>query len=133
MLSDRVVTTLNGRWRGRRFRSHRVRCVDGRHGRRRQRENGSAGPDDVGRGGGRFSGRRERGPCRSARLYGHGVVGPAGTAQGPGHYGGRQRRRPQRPRSSGRVSGRAVRRVHRTVHAARRVAHVVSQGGGRLV
>lgn len=70
-------------------------------------------------------------PARRARLHGHGVAGPAGPAQGAHHHRGRRRRPPAGP--GGGVPGRAVRRVAGTVHAARRVAHVVPQGGRRVV
>lgn len=61
------------------------------------------------------------------------MAGPAGTAQRAGHH--RRRRRRRRPAAGqGRnVPGRAVRRVPRAVHAARRVAHVVPEGGRRVV
>lgn len=108
------------------FRSHRVRCGGGRHGRRR---NGNAGPG-AGDGRGHRGGGRGRRPGRGARVHGHGVAGPAGTAQGAGDHGGRRRAAAGPGRG---VPGRAVRRVPGTVHAARRVAHVVPESGGRVV
>lgn len=125
--SSRYHSTVDRR---RRFRSHRVRC-GGRHGRRgwwRRRRNGNTGTGPADGGGRR--GRRRRRPRRGARVYGHGVVGPAGAAQGSDHDG-RRRRTPAGPGRG--VSGRTVRRVSGAVHAARRVAHVVPEGGGRVV
>jgi len=59
------------------------------------------------------------------------VAGPAGTAQRPHHH---CRRRGRAAAGQGRsVLGRAVRRVPREVHAARRVTYVVPEGGRRVV
>lgn len=109
--------------RRRRFRSHRVRC-GGPHGRRWRHGNARPGPGD---GGGGRGGRRRR-PVRRAPLHEHGVAGPAGSAEGPDHQA--RHRTPVRP--GGDVPGRAV-RVPGAVHAARRVAHVVPEGGRRVV
>lgn len=58
------------------------------------------------------------------------MAGPAGSAQGTGDHGGRRRAAVGPGRG---VPGRAVRRVPGTVHAARRVTHVVPESGGRVV
>lgn len=61
------------------------------------------------------------------------MAGPAGAAQRARHHRRRRRRRRAAAGQGRNVPGRAVRRVPRAVHAARRVAHVVPEGGRRVV